>query len=168
MKKKDRYELVAGSSMTPADQIRKQSEHRGYSNRSTSKSCTQPLSLTLTLASHLSFAMTPYRSSTSAMAAAPWWIEHSPSLATLDWKRKPSAIDTTWRNVITWRYTAHASSKTSALMMRHSSPLLDTCLMPEALAGSEPSSFSMHYQTSPHVLNQSQHHPNLSPYHHRS
>jgi hypothetical protein len=168
MKKKDRYELAAGSSMTPVGQIQKQSEYRGYSNKSTSKSCMQPLFPTLTLASRISFMMMPYRSSTSAMAAAPWWIEHSPSSVTSGWKQRPSAIDTTWRNVITWHYAACTSSKRSTLTTRHSSPLLDTWLTPEALAGLEPSSFPTHSQTFQHTPNQLQHHPNLSPYHHRS
>ena len=138
MKKKDRYELAAGSRTTPAGQ---------------------------TLVSHVSFVTTPCRSSISAMAAAPWWIEHSPSSATLDWKRKPSTIDTTWKNVITWHCAAHTLGRRSTLMTKHSSLLLDTWLMPEALAGSEPSSFPTHSQTFPHVPNQSQHHLNLSPYH---
>src|SRR6267142_2394122 len=106
--------------------------------------------LCITSASPSSFATMPSRSSTTTMAAMPWWTKHSPNSEMSGWKLKSQDIDSSWRNMITWHYTIKGSTgKTSPTTMQ-SSELEDFWLTPEVLHGSErpcsPSSSQIDHQ----------------------
>src|SRR6267142_252192 len=138
-------------------------EHRGWSDPSMNKNSMPTHALLLTLASHASFATMPSKSSTTTMAAAPWWTEHSPNSETSGWKLRSQDIDSTWRNVITWHYAVKGSIGKTLPTTMQSSELEDFWLTPEALHGSEqpcsPSSSQKDNQpASP------PNHPNLFPY----
>src|SRR6266850_1606137 len=138
-------------------------EHRGWSDPFTNKNSTPTHALLLTSVSHVSFATMPSKSSTTTMAAAPWWTKHSPNSEMLGWKLRSQDIDSTWKNVITWHYAAKGSTGKTSLTMMQSLELEDFWLTPEALHGSErpcsPSSSQIDNQpASP------PNHPNLFPY----
>src|SRR6266850_6338963 len=137
-------------------------EHRGWSDLFTNKNSMPTHAPLLISANHVSFATTPSRSSTTTMAAAPWWTEHSPNSETSGWKLRSQDIDSTWRNVITWHYAVKGSRGKTLSTTMQSSELEDFWLTPEALHGSErpcsPSSSQKDNQpTSP------PNHPNLFP-----
>src|SRR6266850_2251122 len=112
-------------------------EHRGWSDPSTNKNSMPTHTLLRTLANHVSFATMPSRSSTTTMAATPWWTEHSPNSEMLGWKLRSQDIDSTWRNVMTWHYAVKGSTGKTLSTTMQSSELEDFWLMPEALHGSE-------------------------------
>src|SRR6266850_931727 len=112
-------------------------EHRGWSDPSMNKSSTPTHALLLILASHNSFATMPFRSSTTAMAATPWWTEHSPNSEMSGWKLRSQDIDSTWKNVITWHYAVKGSRGRTSPTTMQSSELEDFWLTPEALHRSE-------------------------------
>src|SRR6266850_7449281 len=138
-------------------------EHRGWSDPFTNKNSTPTHALLLTLANHASFATMPSKSSTTTMAAVPWWTEHSPNSETSGWKLRSQDIDSTWRNVITWHYTVRGSIGRTLPTTMQSSELEDFWLTPEALHGSErpcSPSFSQKDNQPASPTN----HPNLFPY----
>jgi hypothetical protein len=116
----------------------------------------------LTIQNHVTFAMTPSKSSTLTMAAAPWWIEHSRKSETPGYTQKSYVIDSAWRNMMTSHYLATIWPTQSSRTMRSSSPALDSWLTPEALQESAPPSLpKSHHQSLP--PDESPRHPNLDP-----
>src|SRR6266850_6680652 len=129
-----------------------------------SRNSTPTHALHQTLVSHVNFAMTPSRSSTTTMAAVPWWTEHSPNLQTSGWKLRSQDIDSLWKNVMTLCYVGIGSTKKTSPTTTPLSKLADSWLMPEALHALDlpclPSSSPIEpLPTSP------QNHPNLCPCH---
>jgi hypothetical protein len=116
----------------------------------------------LTIQNHVTFAMTPSKSSTQTMAAAPWWIRHSRKSETPAYMQKSSVIDSAWWNVMTSCYLTVTWPAQNSRTTRSSSPALDSWLTPEALQESGPPSLlrSRHRSPLPDV---SPHHPNLDP-----
>src|SRR6266850_203134 len=120
--------------------------------------------LLLTSANRISFVMMPSRSSTTTIAATPWWTEHSPSLEILDWRVRSQDINSSWRNVITWHYTVKGLIRRTSPTTMPSYELEDSWLMPEVLHRSEqPCSPSSSQKDNP--LTSPHNHPNLYPYH---
>src|SRR6266850_2772944 len=117
-----------------------------------------------TLASRISFATTPSRSSTTTMAAAPWWTKQSPNLEILGWKLRSQDIDSSWRNVITWHYALRGLTRKTLPTTMPSSELGDFWLTPEALHELEAPCSPSSSQTNNQPMSP-QNHPNLCPYH---
>src|SRR6267142_2192265 len=118
-----------------------------------------------TLASCISSATMPSKSSTMPMAAAPWWTEHSPNLVTSDWKLRSQDIDSLWKNMMTLCYAAIGST---GRISPTTTPLLEQAnswLTPEGLhvLGLPSSPLSSQKELLPIPIPS---HPNLSQYPH--
>ena len=98
------------------------------------------------------------------MAAAPWWIEHLPSLEILDWRVRSQDIDSSWRNMITWHYAVKGSIERTSPTTMPSYELEGSWLTPEALHRSE-QPYSPSSSQKDNLLASPQNHPNLYPYH---
>jgi hypothetical protein len=162
MRKRGTSKCANGSNMTYKDQTQQRQEQRDsceWFMKLTSMLTLAPLP---TIQNHVTFAMTPSRSSTPTMAATPWWIEHSHKLGTLASMQRWYVIDSAWRNVMTSHYLAMMSHVQSFRTTRSSSPALDSWLMPEALQELAPPSLpKFHHQSPPPVT--FPHHLNLDP-----
>jgi len=98
------------------------------------------------------------------MAAAPWWIEHLPSLEILDWRVRSQDINSSWRNVITWHYAIKGSIERTSPTTMPSYELEGSWLTPEALHRSE-QPYSPSSSQKDNLLASLQNHLNLYPYH---
>src|SRR6266850_3522066 len=98
-----------------------------------SKSSTPTLTPHQTLASRVSFMMTPSKSFTMPMAAVPWWTEHSPNSVTSGWKLRSQDIDSLWKNVMTLHYAATVSTGRTSPTTTLSFEQADSWLTPEGL-----------------------------------
>src|SRR6266850_308460 len=98
-----------------------------------SKSSTPTLTPHQTLASRVSFMMTPSKSFTMPMAAVPWWTEHSPNSVTSGWKLRSQDIDSLWKNVMTSHYTTTTLTGRISPTTTLSFEQADSWLTPEGL-----------------------------------
>jgi hypothetical protein len=153
---------ASGSSMTYKDQTRWRREWRGSCERSMRSTSTLILAPCLTIQNHVTFMMTPSKSSIPTMAAVPWWIEHSHKLGTPASMQRWYVIDSTWQNVMTSRYLGTTSHVQNSRTMRSFLPALNSWLMPEVLQESAPPSLPKSCHQSPPPT-ASLHHPNLDP-----